>query len=91
MNSTTIQVRQSRLDIVVEPGPFDLSKDGLLDWIRSAADSVATYYGRFPLPHVLIRIRPVAGEGVRHGVTYGEDGGLITIQVGAETTRADFQ
>jgi hypothetical protein len=91
MNSTTIQVRQSRLDVIVEPGQFDLSKDGLLDWIRSAADSVATYYGRFPLPHILIRITPVAGKGVRHGVTYGEGGGLITIQVGADTTRADFQ
>ena len=91
MNSTTIMVGQSRLDVIVEKGQFDLSKDGLLDWIRSAADSVSTYYGHFPRPHILIRITPVSGKGVRHGVTYGYNGGLITIDVGADTTRADFQ
>ena len=91
MNSTTIQIGGSRLDVTVEPGQFDLSKAGLLDWVHSAADSVTTYYGRFPLPHIRIRIQPVAGEGVRHGVTYGEGGGLIAIQVGADTTPADFQ
>jgi hypothetical protein len=91
MNSTTILVGQSRLDVVVEKGQFDLSKDGLLDWVRSAAQSVTAYYGRFPRPHVSIRITPAAGRGIRHGVTFGEGGGLITIQVGANTTRADFE
>jgi hypothetical protein len=90
MNST-ILIGKSRLDVVVEPGSFDISKDGLLDWIHSAAESVAGYYGRFPVPHVLIRISPGEGRGVRHGMTFGRHGGLITIHVGAETTPAGFQ
>ncbi|HTZ99319.1 MAG TPA: hypothetical protein VMB02_03245 [Candidatus Aquilonibacter sp.] len=89
--TATIVTGQSLIDVVVENGPFDISKDGLLDWIRSAAQSVTTYYGRFPQPHILIRITPVPGEGVRHGVTYPWKGGLITILVGAGATPADFQ
>jgi hypothetical protein len=90
MNST-ILVGGSRLDIVVEKGRFDISKDGLLDWIRSGAESVATYYGHFPVPRVLIRITPTEGRGVRHGMTFGKGGGLITIRVGAETSQEDFR
>jgi hypothetical protein len=90
MNST-ILIGKSRLDIVVEPGSFDISKDGLLDWIHAAAESVAGYYGRFPVPHVLIRITPCEGRGVGHGMTFGRQGGLIKIRVGAETTPAGFQ
>lgn len=89
MNST-ILIGGSRLDIVVEKGQLDVNKDGLLDWVRSAAESVAGYYGHFPLPHALIRITPGQGKGVGHGMTFGESGGLVTIQVGAETARAGF-
>jgi hypothetical protein len=90
MNSTLL-IGKSRLDIVVEKGQFDLSKEGLLDWIRSAAESVTTYYGHFPVPHALIRITPGEGRGIRHGMTFGRGGGLITIHVGAETTPDGFQ
>jgi len=89
MNST-ILIGSSRLDVVVEKGRFDVDKDEVLDWVRSAAESVAGYYGHFPLPHVLIRITPGQGKGIGHGMTFGESGGLVTIQVGAETTRAGF-
>jgi predicted metalloprotease with PDZ domain len=90
MNST-ILVGSSRLDIAVENGQFDVTKDGLLDWVRSAAEAVANYYGHFPVAHVLIRITPREGKGIGRGMTFGKGGGLITIQVGAETTSADFR
>lgn len=90
MNSTML-VGKCRLDIFVEKGQFDISKDGLLDWIRSAAESVAAYYGRFPVPRTLIRITPFEGRGVRHGMTFGREDGLITIHVGAETTPDNFR
>jgi hypothetical protein len=88
--SSTILVGNSRIDVSVEKGQFDVNKDGLLDWVRSAAEAVANYYGQYPLPHVSIRITPNEGKGVRGGMTFGEGGGLITIHVGAETTRKEF-
>ncbi len=90
MNSTVL-VGASRLDIVVEKGAFNVSQDNLQDWIRSAAESVAAYYGHFPLPRILIRITPAEGSGVRHGMTFGKGGGLITIRVGADTAQPDFR
>ncbi len=63
-----------------------LSRDQLIDWAKSAASAVSAYYGRFPLPHLTLQIRARNGSGVRHGVTYPTNGGLILISVGRDTT-----
>ena len=57
-----------------------------MKWVHWAAESVAGYYGRFPVPHLLLRIVPTDGRGVRGGRTFGrEDGGYTAIHVGSET------
>jgi hypothetical protein len=62
----------------------------LLHWVQTAAEAVATYYGRYPVPHILLRIIPIEGRGVRHGQTFGFDGGLIKIRVGSETPATEL-
>jgi len=89
--NSTILIGKSEIDIVVKKRPSGIFRDGLLDWVRSAAQSVAAYYGRFPASRVVIRITPVEGRGLRDGMTFGEGGGLITIHVGADTTPLDFR
>jgi hypothetical protein len=84
---STILIGGSRVDVVVDKGQLTASNDDLLAWVRSAAESVATYYRHFPLPHILIRITPFEGSGVRHGTTFGEGGGRIRIHVGTGTTQ----
>src|SRR5262249_34981633 len=49
-----------------------------------------TYYGKFPVPHLTLRIRPFDGHGVRHGQTWGMGGGLIRIGVGTESQPSDL-
>ncbi|MGA8143721.1 MAG: hypothetical protein WB987_07520 [Candidatus Acidiferrales bacterium] len=89
--TSTIVVGNSRIDVHVEKTPQHLSNQDLMQWIHSAADSVAAYYGRYPVPGVLLRIVPTEGRGVRGGKTFGEkDGGRITIHVGSESTTADL-
>jgi hypothetical protein len=88
---STILIGESRLDIVVESARFDVSTDDLTDWVHSAAESVAGYYGHFPVSRLLIRITPAEGSGVRHGMTFGRGGGLITIHVGADTNQQGFR
>jgi len=51
---------------------------------------VTTYYGRFPVPQVLIRITPFEGRGVRDGMTFGDRGGRITIRVGNDTSPSEL-
>ena len=85
--TSTILVGSSRIDVHIESGPMELSNQDLMQWVRMAADSVSTYYERFPVPEVALRIIPTDGRGVRGGKTFGaKDGGRISIHVGKETT-----
>jgi hypothetical protein len=89
MNSTLV-ISGSKLDVSIESGGLKLSQAQLLHWVQAAADAIATYYGRYPVPHAHLRIIPVGGSGIRHGQTFGFDGGLIKIRVGAQTTPDDL-
>jgi hypothetical protein len=83
--TSTLLINGSRLDVTIESGDLKLSHQELMNWVRSAAEAVATYYGRYPVPHAQVRIIPVDGSGIRHGQTFGYDGGLIKIRVGKDT------
>jgi hypothetical protein len=84
--TSTIIIGNSRIDVAVEKGDLQASKEDLMKWVHWAAESVSGYYGRFPVPHALIRIIPTEGRDVRGGRTFGrEDGGFITIHVGSQT------
>ncbi len=62
----------------------------IVRWVKSAAESVTAYFGRFPVPELMIRIAPFRGRGVRNGRTFGDRGGRITIRVGDETSPAEL-
>jgi hypothetical protein len=83
--TSTLLIGGSKLDVTIESGEMKVSQEELMRWVKAAADSVATYYGRYPVPHVQVRIIPVDGSGIRHGQTFGYDGGLIKIRVGKQT------
>lgn len=83
--TSTIIIGNSRIDVVIEKGSLEVSKEELLKWVQWAGESVSAYYGHFPVPHLLLRIVPTEGRGVRNGRTFGEKGGFITIHVGSDT------
>jgi hypothetical protein len=84
--SATYSVGNSRIQVHVEQGPLQVSNQDLMQWAHWASDSIATYYGRFPVPHLDLRVVPTTGRGVRGGKTFGQsDGGSIRIHVGSET------
>jgi hypothetical protein len=90
--TSTIQIGGSRIDVVEEGSKLAVSHDELLSWVRMAAESVAAYYGHYPVPHVLLRVGSFDGRGVRGGRTFGTDeGGLIRIHVGNDTIAAGLQ
>lgn len=90
--SASYDVGKSRINVHVEEGTLAVSNQDLMQWVHWASDSVATYYGRYPVPAVELRIVPAPGRGVRGGKTFGEsDGGSIRIHVGSDTTMAGLQ
>jgi len=88
--TSTLLMGGSKIDVTIESGEMKVSQAELMQWVKSAAEAVATYYGRYPVPHVRIQIIPVDGSGIRHGQTFGYEGGLIKIRVGAQTPTAEL-
>src|ERR1700732_1648791 len=88
--TSTLIVGGSHIDITVDDGKDNVPQADLIAWIQAAAESVAGYYGRFPVPHLTLRIMPFSGHGVRHGMTFGMRGGFIKIGLGSDTSKAEL-
>jgi hypothetical protein len=86
--TASIKIAGSVIDVTLPTDSMKLSHAELLAWVRGAANAVATYYGHFPVPHLTLKVRSGNGAGIRHGVTYPKDGGLILISVGREADLA---
>ncbi len=88
--TSSLVIGNARIDIMIEGGTLRMPAKDLLLWVKSAAESVTAYYGRFPVPQVLIRVALFEGRGVRNGMTFGDRGGRITIRLGNETVPAEL-
>jgi hypothetical protein len=91
--TSTLVIGGSRIDVTIQSSATPsapLSETDVMKWVQFAAESVATYYKRFPVPHLTLRVISFEGTGVRHGTTWGRDGGLIVIHAGNKTAPAEF-
>ena len=70
------------IHVAFAPGEIALPKEKVLDWVRTSANSVATYYGRFPVSELKLLIVPVDGPRVRGGTTWGYRGAAIRVMLG---------
>jgi hypothetical protein len=86
--TSTFVIGGARIDVTIDAGKLDAPQAELIRWVKSAAESVTAYYRRFPVPRLTLRVASFEGTGVRHGQTFGRDGGLITISVGNKTPPA---
>jgi hypothetical protein len=88
--TSSLWIGNARVDIMIERTSLAVPVNDIFRWVQSAAESVTTYYGRFPVRRVLIRIASFEGRGVRDGMTFGDRGGRITIRVGADTSPSEL-
>ncbi len=88
--TSSLLIGNARIDVRVEGSSLRLPAKDVVRWVKSAAESVTAYYGRFPVPQVLIRITPFEGRGVRNGMAFGDRGGRITIRVGNDTSPSEL-
>ncbi len=89
-SSQTLIIANSTIHLDLGEGDIDLSHEAIASWVRRAAEAVARYYGRFPLPNARILVLPASGGGVRNGTTWGNVGGspaFTRIRVGQHTTQ----
>jgi len=85
-----IKVPGATIDLQFTSPPSAALHDTALAWTRTSAHAVATYYGDFPVRHVIVRITPGAGHAPADGQSFGWQGALITIALGRDTKPADL-
>jgi len=76
------------IEVSFAPGKFDVGRGAVLAWVTNAASAVSEYFGRFPVEHARLMVRPSEGRaGVFRGMTFGGRRGAFTrISVGQATT-----
>jgi hypothetical protein len=91
MPATHVDSGGASIEVTFAPGKVNLPQSTVLAWIKSAADSVSAYYGRFPVPHARILVRPVEGRrGIFNGTTWGMRGGFTRISIGQLTEQHEL-
>jgi hypothetical protein len=81
-----LQLNASLICVFFEDAALNKEQPLLRTWINRSAHIVADYYGQFPAPLVVIRLRGTDGSGVNGGRTTSDGGLMIQMRVGRETT-----
>jgi hypothetical protein len=86
-------LREGASDIVVsadeDSGAVPL--DVILPWLQRSAHSISTYFGRFPVKSLVIRISTQPGVGVGYSTANLEEGQpVIHIRVGAQVSKEEL-
>ena len=83
-----IKVPGGLIDVEFVGSPSTVWRNVALKWVEISARSVATYYGKFPVPRTSLRITSCPGARPRGGRAFGFRGPLITISLGRDATVA---
>ena len=81
---TDLDVAGGVIHVGFAPGDIALPKEKVLDWVKTSAKAVTTYYGRFPVGELKLLIVPVSGARVRGGTTWGYRGAAIRVMLGRD-------
>ncbi len=77
-----LEVPGGVVHVAFAPGDIALPREKILDWIKTSAKAVSTYYGHFPVKSVKLLLVPVDGSRVRGGTTWGYRGAAIRVVLG---------
>jgi len=83
----TFRVGGSEITVSLAPDLGPRPAD-VLFWVHQAADAVAAYYGRYPVPTLQLAIRSRRGEPVNSGTAY--EGQRIVIHLDPSATPAEL-
>jgi hypothetical protein len=88
---TDLDVPGGVIHVGFAPGEIALPKEKVLDWVKTSAKAVATYYGRFPVNELKLLIVPVNGPRVRGGTTWAYRGAAIRVLLGRDSSESDLR
>jgi hypothetical protein len=88
---TDLEVGGGVIHAAFAPGDIALPKEKILDWVKTSARAVSTYYGRFPVNSLKLLLVPVDGPRVRGGTTWGYRGAAIRVLLGRDSSEGDLR
>lgn len=81
-----IAVGASSIDLTIAPAKYGVSDDVIESVVSDAARGIASYYGTFPVPHLLVAVGPEGGAE-----TLGGGGASIFLPIEARTREAELR
>ncbi len=85
-----IRVGGGEIDLAILRGPMGVTAEALRRWAEEAGRDVAGYYGRLPVPRVLVIVVPGGRRAVGYGTTLGNGGASILVWVGERAREEDL-
>jgi hypothetical protein len=79
-------IEGSRISVEIRDRVLRGKKDMLLDWVLYSAKTVVSYYGRYPVKSVAIKMQVTDGPAVRFGQAFGGDSPRMRVVVGEDIT-----
>ena len=89
--TSEIRLSDATIELSYAGDSAGLDRDELRAWITASASAIQSYYGRFPVRRVHIRIEAGEGRGAKSGTTYAYNGALIRVGVGRYSDSADLK
>ena len=88
--SATIRLCDVTIELLYADDSGGVNRELIRDWVVASASALRAYYGRFPVARVRIQVEARDGRGAQSGTTYGRNDGLIRVDVGRDSSRADL-
>ena len=85
-----LEVAGVQIDLEYAPTEFADGGEAVVDWVETSARAVASYYGRFPVKRVRVRLQTYWGGGVSSGRTV-RWGPTISVSVGRRADRDELR
>ena len=89
--TSEIRLADATIELIYSGDSTGLDRNELREWIAASANAVQSYYGRFPVKRVSIRIDVSEGRGAQSGTTYAYNGALIRVGVGRYSDSTDLK
>lgn len=86
----TVRAGGGSVEVAVAPGARRLSNEALWHWVEQEAGAVSGFYGRLPVPRVLLLLVPGGRRAVGFGTTLGSGGASVAVFVGSAAGEDDL-
>jgi len=86
---TVVKIGDSEIEVLLPSRELALPREEVLGWVKACGQTVADYFGKFPVAKVRLEISARRGGGIRDGRTW--NGRLVRIQLGTTAGEGDLK